>query len=65
MGAGTILMVPGIIARLTMVMTATLDLETDKGNLEVALGIILLFLLLSVNDAGWRDSPRPSRPGVG
>jgi ABC-type tungstate transport system substrate-binding protein len=42
-------------------------LETDKGNFEVVLGIILLFpfLLLPVNDAGWQDSPRPSCSGVG
>jgi len=49
---GVILIVGGIIAGLTMVMITVIVLETDKGNFEVALGIILLFLLLPVNDAG-------------
>jgi hypothetical protein len=29
----------------------------------LALGIILLFMLVPVNDAGWRDSSRPFCPG--
>jgi hypothetical protein len=50
-----------------MVMMTVIVIETDKGNPEVVLGIIflLLFPLLPVNDAGWRDFPRPSCPGVG
>ena len=63
---GAILIVGEIITGLTMVMMTVIVLETDRGNFEVALVIILLFLflLLPVNDAGWRDSPRPSCPGV-
>jgi ABC-type tungstate transport system substrate-binding protein len=63
---GAILIVGGIITGLTMVMIPVVVLETDKGNFDVALDIILLFLflLLPVNDAGWQDSPRLSCPGV-
>jgi hypothetical protein len=48
-------------------MMTVIVLETDNGNFEVVLGIILLFLflLLPVNDAGLQDSPRMSCPGVG
>jgi ABC-type tungstate transport system substrate-binding protein len=63
---GAILIVGGIMTGFAMVMMTIIVLETDKGNFEVVLGIILLFLLLflPVNDAGWRDSPRPSCPGA-
>jgi tungstate transport system permease protein len=48
---GAILIVGGNIAGYTRVMTTTIALETDKGNFELAisLGIILIFISLSIN----------------
>jgi ABC-type tungstate transport system substrate-binding protein len=61
---GSILIVGVVIAGLTEVMTTAIAFETDKGDFEVVPGIIILFLLLLINDAGGQDSPRPSSPGV-
>ncbi len=48
---GAVLMVGGNISGLTRVMTTTIALETSKGNLEIALalGLILVLLALIVN----------------
>src|SRR4030042_2338187 len=48
---GAILIVGGNIAGYTRVMTTTIALETDKGNLELALslGVILLMISLIIN----------------
>ena len=48
---GAVLIVGGNINGLTRVMTTTIALETSKGNLELALalGLILLLIALSVN----------------
>lgn len=50
---GAILIVGGNINHLTRVMTTTIALETSKGNLELALalGLILLMIALAVNAA--------------
>ena len=50
---GAILIVGGNINHLTRVMTTTIALETSKGNLELALalGLILLVIALAVNAA--------------
>ena len=48
---GAVLIVGGNINGLTRVMTTTIALETSKGNLELALalGLILLLIALSIN----------------
>ncbi|MFT5000822.1 MAG: tungstate transport system permease protein [Planctomycetota bacterium] len=48
---GAVLIVGGNISGLTRVMTTTIALETSKGNLELALalGVILLVIAISVN----------------
>ena len=48
---GAVLIVGGNINGLTRVMTTTIALETSKGNLELALalGAILLVIAISVN----------------
>ena len=48
---GAVIIVGGNINGVTRVMTTTIALETSKGNLELALalGIVLLLLALSVN----------------
>ena len=50
---GAVIIVGGNIDHLTRVMTTTIALETSKGNLDLALalGIILIILSLSVNFA--------------
>ncbi|GLQ34546.1 ABC transporter permease [Amylibacter marinus] len=48
---GAVIIVGGNIAGLTRVMTTTIALETSKGNLELALalGIVLILMALAVN----------------
>ncbi|MCA8868764.1 MAG: ABC transporter permease [Rhodobacteraceae bacterium] len=50
---GAVLIVGGNISGLTRVMTTTIALETSKGNLELALalGVILLMIAISINAA--------------
>ena len=52
---GAVLIVGGNIAGHTRTMTTAITLETNRGNLglAVALGIILLLLTLSLNAAAW------------
>jgi tungstate transport system permease protein len=57
---GAVIIVGGNIDHLTRVMTTAIALETSKGDLALALGIILLILALAVNAAvyGLRSSAR-------
>jgi tungstate transport system permease protein len=52
---GAVLIVGGNIAGHTRTMTTTITLETNRGNLglAVALGIILMSLTLALNAAAW------------
>lgn len=45
---GAILIVGGNIAGFTRVMTTTIALETDKGNFELALGLGIILLIISL-----------------
>lgn len=52
---GAVMIVGGNIGGFTRTMTTAIALETSKGNLPLALGlgIILLFIVLTVNAAAW------------
>jgi tungstate transport system permease protein len=45
---GAVIIVGGNIAHVTRVMTTTIALETSKGNLELALGLGIILILLAV-----------------
>ena len=45
---GAVIIVGGNIAHVTRVMTTTIALETSKGNLELALGLGIILVLLAV-----------------
>jgi len=45
---GAVIVVGGNIAHVTRVMTTTIALETSKGNLELALGLGIVLILLAV-----------------
>ena len=48
---GAVIIVGGNINHVTRVMTTTIALETSKGNLALALGVVLLTIALIVNAA--------------
>ncbi len=61
---GAVMMVGGNINHVTRVMTTTIALETSKGNLEfaLALGIVLLVVALAVNGAVMSFRASAARP---
>ena len=50
---GAVLIVGGNIAELTRVMTTTIALETHKGNLAIALALIVSFGAIGLNAAAY------------
>lgn len=48
---GAVLIVGGNIAHVTRVMTTAVALETSRGELSLALGLVLMLLSLLVNAA--------------
>ena len=58
------LIVGGNLAHHTRVMTTTIALETNKGNLEIALGLgmVLIVIALGVNAAANMLRGRRNRP---